>query len=257
MQQQNRHLQLHRKPMGFTLIEMSIVLVIISLIITGIIGGKSLLVSARNQNIIYEINNTQQLINTFKLQYDALPGDFREATDYWPSAGTMSGNGDNFITGEWEPRAFWAHLFLAEISPYSPAVIVNGSGGGPDVKLTCPTLSNIGYDKVVIYPRAMMRGATYSGSDANYFQIYQQDQTESGTRQLDGFYPPRLTQIIDKKLDDGFPGTGDFRAAGSYLEGADCLGSGNSYVTGAYPDSYDVAADPNNLDDGCRLFSMF
>ncbi len=169
----------------------------------------------------------------------------------------MSGNGDNFITGEWEPRVFWAHLALAEISNYTPAVYVNGSGSAPDIKLTCPTLSKLGYDKVVIYPRAMQRGATYSNGEANYFQLYQQDQTESGTQQIDGFYPPRLTQMIDKKLDDGFPGTGNFRASGSYLQGADCLVTGNSYVTGGYPDSYDVGADPNNLTDGCRLFGMF
>jgi len=67
---------------AFTLIELSIVLIIISLIVGGIIGGKSLIHSAEIQSISRDINKNLAAINSFNLQYDALPGDFNEATSY-------------------------------------------------------------------------------------------------------------------------------------------------------------------------------
>ncbi len=67
---------------GFTLIELSIVLVIISLIVGGVIGGKSLIRSSEIQEIVTKLNNYRTAVNTFTLQYDALPGDFSEAQSY-------------------------------------------------------------------------------------------------------------------------------------------------------------------------------
>jgi len=56
------------------------VLIIISLIVGGIVGGKSLIESAEVQSISREINKNLTAINSFSLQYDGLPGDFNEAT---------------------------------------------------------------------------------------------------------------------------------------------------------------------------------
>ena len=60
---------------AFSLIELSIVLIIIGLLIAGIIGGKSLIESAKIRNVINEFNNLEKSIYAFKVIKDRLPGD--------------------------------------------------------------------------------------------------------------------------------------------------------------------------------------
>src|SRR5262249_49069165 len=61
---------------GFTLIEMSIVLVIIGLIIGGILKGQEIVESSRQKNFITQLDSTRAAVNTFVDRYRALPGDF-------------------------------------------------------------------------------------------------------------------------------------------------------------------------------------
>ena len=58
---------------GFTLIELSIVLIIISLIVGGIINGKALIKSSEVQSAITEIGNMKTLM-TQKIQKELICG---------------------------------------------------------------------------------------------------------------------------------------------------------------------------------------
>ena len=80
---------------GFTLIELSIVLMILFLIVGGIVGGKNLIESMRTYLLIKEVKSYLDAIKKFEVTYGALPGDMRTATDYWPSS--TNGDGDGFI----------------------------------------------------------------------------------------------------------------------------------------------------------------
>lgn len=85
---------------GFTLIEMSIVLVIIGLIIGGILKGQELIESSRQKNLISQIDHLKSSTTTFVDRFKGLPGDFSRLAllPQGGSLGATSGN-DNGIIG--------------------------------------------------------------------------------------------------------------------------------------------------------------
>ena len=65
---------------GFTLIELSIVLVIIGLIIGGVLVGRDLISAAGVRAQISQIEKYQSAVNTFRGKYGYLPGDISDPT---------------------------------------------------------------------------------------------------------------------------------------------------------------------------------
>src|SRR5665213_2905942 len=66
--------------LGFTLIELSIVLVIIGLIVGGILVGQDLIKVAEVRAQISQIEKYNQAVNTFRAKFNAIPGDMAVAT---------------------------------------------------------------------------------------------------------------------------------------------------------------------------------
>lgn len=58
---------------GFTLLELSIVIVIIGLIVAGISAGQSLVRQASLRSVISDVDKFRTAKNSFKLAYDANP----------------------------------------------------------------------------------------------------------------------------------------------------------------------------------------
>ncbi len=65
---------------GFTLIELSIVLVIIGLIVGGVLVGQDLIHAAALRAVISEKDRFSAAIYTFQGKYGYLPGDFPNAS---------------------------------------------------------------------------------------------------------------------------------------------------------------------------------
>ena len=91
---------------GFTLIELSIVLVIIGLIAGGVIGGKFMIENGKVRSTISDIRQFNTAVSTFVEKYGALPGDI---TDYAKFGGATragtAGRGDS--NGKVEPYNSW------------------------------------------------------------------------------------------------------------------------------------------------------
>ena len=96
---------------GFTLVELSIVIIIIGFLIAGIAAGQSLIKQTALNTIITEQQTYLTALNTFKIRYSYYPGDFPSANAYWPT--TVSGNGDGLVTFADESFQSWAQLALS------------------------------------------------------------------------------------------------------------------------------------------------
>ncbi len=228
-----------RSSQAFTLIELSIVLVIISLIVGGIIGGKSLIHSAGIQSITHDINKYRTAINNFNLQYDALPGDFNEATSYWPSASTANGNNDGIIANSGEYLRAWQHLSLAQVieGSYTGAL----SGGAAVIGVNMPKAH---FDR--------------SGWQFESYNIYQQGAQNYLFlgRQLNAFLDTGVLAAkdafnIDKKLDDGNP------AAGSIVHTRGLGANDGQCVDKVHTAAPPVAYNKSNNDARCLLLFYF
>jgi prepilin-type N-terminal cleavage/methylation domain-containing protein len=71
------------KTYGFTLIELSIVLVIIGLIIGGVLAGKDMIRAAQVRKTLRTIEQYDTAVITFKNKYNCLPGDCLRATNFF------------------------------------------------------------------------------------------------------------------------------------------------------------------------------
>lgn len=86
------------RDLGFTLVEISIVIVLIGLIVSAVMGGQNLLEQAKLRKAISDIDKYVVAANTFKLEYDYYPGDLPNASVYGWGA-SLNGNGNKAI--EW------------------------------------------------------------------------------------------------------------------------------------------------------------
>jgi len=102
---------------GFTLVELSIVLVIIGLLIGGILVGQSLINSAKLQSQIRQFSQMDIAITNFQGKYKKLPGD----SSFHSVAGDGDGELENSVLNggtkaatlaafDYEIANFWRHL---------------------------------------------------------------------------------------------------------------------------------------------------
>ena len=62
---------------GFTLVELSIVLIVIALVIAGVLTGQTLIKNAKLISVYDDITKFTNAFNTFRDSYKAIPGDLK------------------------------------------------------------------------------------------------------------------------------------------------------------------------------------
>ncbi|MDM8558829.1 prepilin-type N-terminal cleavage/methylation domain-containing protein [Candidatus Parabeggiatoa sp. HSG14] len=108
------------KIQGFTLIELAIVMVIVSLMLGMVLKGQEIITNAKIKNIENSFNNIAKAISIYKERYHVLPGDDNNAGSKFKDSGGNSiknGGGDGVIDGDFdslnnsdESRLVWLHL---------------------------------------------------------------------------------------------------------------------------------------------------
>ena len=104
-----------QQQVGFTLVEIAIVLVIIGLLLTGVMKGQEIITNAKAKNIENSFKQVSAAIYTYQDRYFALPGDDKKATRFGESVKTGNRNGK--IEGKFdsntqskESNLIWLHL---------------------------------------------------------------------------------------------------------------------------------------------------
>lgn len=209
---------------GFTLLELSIVLVIIGLIVAGILVGQDLIRAAEVRATIAQVEKYNSAVNTFRTKFNGLPGDLNtDAATYFNlftlsnSSAVGFGDGNGLIEGgaagstlpQGETLAFWRHLSDANLvdgslgnvgnsAIVSTTGLVTGTVTSPNQSLPPSKLNNVSLFVV------------YSDSGINYFQLV--PVATITTAPAYTFGATGVTPIqafgMDVKLDDGQPNTG-------------------------------------------------
>ena len=95
---------------GFTLVELSIVLVIIGLLTGGILVAKSMINAERSQAFIRQIQQYDSVVSNFQRKFNSLPGDTTLLTPPGDGNGIINDEGLSDDNYSGETGAFWAHL---------------------------------------------------------------------------------------------------------------------------------------------------
>lgn len=205
----NEGIMLLKGRSGFTLIELSVVIVIIGLIVAGVTAGASLVEQAKQRQVIFKLDEYRSGVNKFFLVYNQLPGDFNLATSYWSDV--ADGDSDGNLEYSEGPHAF-EHMKLANI------IEGNFDGTNRPTPLINAENENVRYhfdnndtwyqnvlDNVNILAIARNGCCGYNGAAVNVI----------------------FAEKIDRKIDDGAPRTG--KVTGDEGNG----GSGSVCETGA------------------------
>ncbi len=240
----NNYLKIQKS--GFSLVELSIVLVILGLLTGGVLTGRDLIRAAELRSISTTVAEYNTAINAFKLKFLALPGDMPNASAFWPECNfTQSffgitnrcdGNGNNDIEGTgnyaYETIRGWQHLALSGL--------INGSHSGrvndgcstifcPGINVPAAKIDpNVGYE---IHDNIVLRMGKRNGISSNL---------------LGGFLVPEEAWNIDKKMDDGKPLTGKVTSTLSINPGFVIYGCSTSATV---PSDYNLSSDNQE----CRM----
>jgi prepilin-type N-terminal cleavage/methylation domain-containing protein len=202
---------------GFTLIEMSIVLVIIGLIIGGILKGQEVIESSRQKNLITQVDATRAATNTFVDRYSALPGDYTLPLRLSANAVLAAGNGNGIVGAAVATSAligstnlgaagenvqFFDHLAAAKLIDGVTILAAPGAAtfgeGSP-----YPAVSVPGAGTDIIYG---LYSASNEPRSAHWLRIHK---TANGAPTA--AFSPRTASELDRKVDDGLPAEGVWR----------------------------------------------
>ena len=249
------------KKSAFSLIELSIVLIIIGLLIAGITGGASLIKSSELRSIMGEARGYAVAVNSFFTQYDQYPGD---ASDNVGTSSTVVGDRDNKIefvndhptansvvaegVDAWYDLKDIGAIDLALVAPsdwkapaslvpvnHIPGSKIKGAGWVFDyntktlqnvVVLTGPTAAYVAPPLSGVATGAntstLVNGLNYSSAEG----------TVAGRNASTEILSAPDSLSIDSKIDDGKPATGNVQSVNQLSDVTECS-SATAYLVAA------------------------
>ncbi|MEQ1788970.1 MAG: prepilin-type N-terminal cleavage/methylation domain-containing protein [Rickettsiales bacterium] len=261
---------------GFTLVELSIVLVIIGLIVGGVLIGRDLIKASEIRSQISQIEQFKTAANAFKLKYGYLPGDIPPTetaqlgffTFTGPYAGKSAlgmfsyrygfGNASGDIELG-EQLVFWQHLSEAKMIAGQYGGIVNnftvdwiqGNTTGGYTLAGVPLVNGNWERRDAFLPKSKLAHAdAYIAIYPN--RVYTNNPMFSNSSLPNVFYfyaTPNQEFAIDSKIDDGLPDKGTVRD----IEINIINGDPSPCVTTTSPKAYILTSATADIPSNCNL----
>ncbi len=202
---------IHNTPrqLGFSLVETAIVLLVIGLLIGGVLRGQELISSSRARNIIEQTGAIQVAYYAFQDRYNAIAGDLTNAQAALVSAraaAALNLPGDGWVPIE-DSQQFFNNLAQAGFIACTPCMLpqTSGAGGNPTAESSPVNIFGqpIGFTFPQSVPPTNALGTYYLSTQIN-----------EGTRAMvttGGGIDSKLLAEIDRKIDDGYPASSQFR----------------------------------------------
>ncbi len=192
---------------GFTLVEIAMALVIVTLLLGGVMRGQELVTQARIRDVLNDLSGVTAAYNFYYDRYKAAPGDDPAAGTRWSPYGAKSGGGNGTISGKYfegkdpsiltdgdtdESSKFWWHLRLAGF--------IHGPGTGPGA--TAPPTNSVGG----------LLGVQTTGLGLSRIIACESN------------LPARIAGVVDIQIDDGLPNRGSVVAYEQSTANEDVMG---------------------------------
>ena len=234
---------------GFTLVEISIVMIIIGLLIGGTFGGMKLVENMQVNKTVQDLKAIEAAGVTFKDTYGRLPGDITNPSTRLPNCTTApcsTGGNGNRIIGTWywssnqaatdETFTFWSHLLAADLISFGikNTTDLNFGEGQPEMAIgggMRMNFNNVGWNATSIGACPQIYGGA--------FFFLTGEASGNATNATTGItISCRAMRSMDTKIDDAMPLSGNMQA-GQCLAAYAC-GTGWSTTSTATLGSYDL-----------------
>ncbi|MCE2927604.1 MAG: prepilin-type N-terminal cleavage/methylation domain-containing protein [Rickettsiales bacterium] len=206
---------------GFTLIELSIVLVITGLLAAGVLIGRDLIRASELRRDIAEIDKLSAAVNTFRVKYGCLPGDCGSVQSFFPEA--FAGDGNSRIVNiddvggvltessglphlDREPAYFMDHLARAQMiasTPFDATLPEDAFAIGKGIyPLRSTNVSGVA-------AQCLYDDLSFSKVGCHYYVLgVSKSEAADALDTLRSPYDGKEARSIDEKIDDGKPLTG-------------------------------------------------
>ena len=215
---------------GFTLVELSIVLVIIGLLIGGILVAQSMIRTVKIQSTVRQLAQFDAAVNNFITKYNYLPGDTPIIGTIALSGGAGLGDQNWFLADgtnatevtnfAGEIGTFWNALSLSGFSTnnagtngntyvqaaFVPPATISNTGSSANIPKSIAGASGAGF---------VAFGASVNGANANWYGLISTQQYTGSayvaTSASNSALIPSDAAAIDAKIDDGIANSGNVR----------------------------------------------
>ena len=197
---------------GLTLIEVTIVLVILGVVVQSVLTGQELIRNARVRDVMVQQAAVEQAVLAFQDRYRAMPGDYDKASTTLPcSDGCLNGNGNGRVEAGTdgaihEDILAWQHM--------SEAGFLRDRYVMEDPAISEPTNANS--------PMSVYGGYLHVAFDPLWG--YGTNPMRRHNVKTGNYVPAVVLAEVDRKIDDGLPGSGSFQFSSYAGAGAAPIG---------------------------------